>query len=52
MKENNPINNEKNETATIEDAISIAALAHRSMKDKTGAPYIFHTLGMMIHVKS
>jgi (p)ppGpp synthase/HD superfamily hydrolase len=52
MKENNLISNEKNETATIEDAISIAAIAHRGMKDKSGAPYILHPLRMMMQVKS
>ena len=38
--------------ATLEDAVSIAALAHRSQKDKAGAPYLLHPLRMMLRMKS
>ena len=38
--------------ATLEDAISIAALAHRGQKDKAGAPYLLHPLRMMLRMKS
>ncbi len=38
--------------ATLEKAISIAAQAHESQKDKSGAPYILHPLRMMMRVKS
>jgi (p)ppGpp synthase/HD superfamily hydrolase len=31
--------------ATLEDAISIAALAHRGQKDKAGAPYLYILCG-------
>ncbi len=40
------------QTATIEDAISIAAMAHKGIEDKAGAPYIFHPLRMMFKVNS
>lgn len=39
-------------TATIEDAISIAALAHKGQKDKAGAPYLLHPLRMMLRMNS
>lgn len=38
--------------ATLEDAISIAALAHRGQKDKAGASYLLHPLRMMLRMKS
>ncbi|MCI0524983.1 MAG: HD domain-containing protein [Acidobacteria bacterium] len=38
--------------ATLEKAISIAAQAHESQKDKSGAPYILHPLRMMMRMKS
>ena len=31
------------EQATLEDAISIAAEAHRGQRDKAGAPYLLHS---------
>ena len=37
--------------ATIDDAISIAADAHKGQKDKAGNPYIFHPLRMMLKMK-
>lgn len=39
-------------TATVEDAISIAAQAHKGQKDKAGAPYLLHPLRMMLRMKS
>ncbi|HEX8557757.1 MAG TPA: HD domain-containing protein [Pyrinomonadaceae bacterium] len=36
--------------ATIEDAVSIAARAHRGQKDKAGAPYLLHPLRMMMRM--
>ena len=41
-----------NKTATLEDAISIAALAHKGQTDKAGAAYILHPLRMMMQMKS
>jgi (p)ppGpp synthase/HD superfamily hydrolase len=38
--------------ATVEDAVSIAALAHRGQKDKAGAPYLLHPLRMMLRMDS
>jgi (p)ppGpp synthase/HD superfamily hydrolase len=38
--------------ATLEDAISIAALAHCGQKDKVGSPYLLHPLRMMLRMKS
>ena len=38
--------------ATLDDAVSIAAQAHRGQKDKTGAPYLLHPLRMMLRMKS
>ena len=37
-------------TATVEDAISIAARAHRGQKDKAGAPYLLHPLRLMLRM--
>jgi (p)ppGpp synthase/HD superfamily hydrolase len=37
-------------TATVEDAVSIAARAHRGQKDKAGAPYLLHPLRMMLRM--
>ncbi len=44
--------NGENKVATIEDAIAIAALAHKGQRDKGGAPYILHPLRMMMRMKS
>ena len=38
--------------ATIEDAVSIAARAHRGQKDKAGAPYLLHPLRMMLRMET
>lgn len=38
--------------ATIEDAISVAARAHKGQKDKAGAPYLLHPLRMMLRMDS
>jgi (p)ppGpp synthase/HD superfamily hydrolase len=38
--------------AAIEDAISIAAQAHKGQKDKAGAPYLLHPLRMMLRMNS
>ena len=42
----------KNKIATIEDAIAIAAEAHKGEKDKAGAAYILHPLRMMLRLKT
>lgn len=34
--------------ATLEDAVALAALAHRGQKDKAGAPYLLHPLRLML----
>ena len=39
-------------TATVEDAVSIAAQAHKGQKDKAGAPYLLHPLRMMLRMTS
>ena len=38
--------------ATVEDAISIAAQAHKGQRDKAGAPYLLHPLRMMLRMDS
>ena len=38
--------------ATIEDAISVAARAHKGQKDKAGAPYLLHPLRMMLRMET
>lgn len=38
--------------ATVEDAISVAARAHKGQKDKAGAPYLLHPLRMMLRMNS
>jgi (p)ppGpp synthase/HD superfamily hydrolase len=38
--------------ATIEDAITIAAQAHKGQKDKAGSPYLLHPLRMMLQMNS
>ena len=38
--------------ATVEDAIAIAAQAHKGQKDKAGAPYLLHPLRMMLRMTS
>jgi (p)ppGpp synthase/HD superfamily hydrolase len=39
-------------TATVEDAVSIAAQAHKGQKDKAGAAYLLHPLRMMLRMTS
>ena len=41
-----------NKIATLEDAIQIAAQAHKGQPDKAGAPYILHPLRMMMRLKT
>jgi (p)ppGpp synthase/HD superfamily hydrolase len=36
--------------ATVEDAVSIAAQAHKGQRDKAGAPYLLHPLRMMMRM--
>lgn len=36
----------------LEDAIALAALAHRGQVDKVGQPYILHPLRVMLRLKS
>src|SRR5919206_3594826 len=38
--------------ATVEDAVSIAARAHRGQRDKAGAPYLLHPLRMMLRMET
>lgn len=38
--------------ATVEDAVAIAAQAHRGQRDKAGAPYLLHPLRMMLRMDS
>ena len=38
--------------ATLEDAISIAALAHKGQKEKGGISYILHPLRLMLQMKT
>src|SRR5258708_14260514 len=38
--------------ATLEDAVAIAAQAHRGQKDKAGDPYLLHPLRMMLRMNS
>ena len=40
------------EAATLEDAISIAAQAHRGQRDKAGAAYLLHPLRLMLRMDS
>ena len=40
------------EAATLEDAISIAAEAHRGQRDKAGAAYLLHPLRLMLRMDS
>jgi hypothetical protein len=37
---------------SIEDAIALAALAHKGQKDKAGHPYILHPLRMMLGLET
>jgi len=37
---------------TLEDAIALAAEAHRGQRDKAGAPYILHPLRVMLRLHS
>src|SRR5918912_3397075 len=37
-------------TATVEDAVSIAARAHRGQRDRAGAPYLLHPLRLMLRM--
>lgn len=41
-----------NRTATVEDAIAIAAQVHQGQTDKAGAPYILHPLRLMMRMTS
>ena len=36
---------------TLEDAIALAALAHRGQADKAGQPYVLHPLRLMLSVE-
>ena len=38
--------------ATVEDAISIAAQAHKGQRDKAGAPYLLHPLRLLLRMTS
>ena len=38
------------QTPTIEDALALAALAHKGQLDKAGQPYIFHPIRLMMNV--
>lgn len=44
--------NKNKQMATLEDAIAIAALAHKGQVDKAYSPYILHPLRMMMQMKS
>ena len=46
-----PLNGNRN-MSTLERAIVIAAEGHAGVKDKGGAPYIFHPLRMMLSLSS
>jgi (p)ppGpp synthase/HD superfamily hydrolase len=46
------MNNKDNKTATLEDAIALAAMAHKGVKDKAGSLYLLHPLRMMMQMKS
>ncbi|MBU2550798.1 MAG: GTP pyrophosphokinase [Proteobacteria bacterium] len=37
---------------SIEDAVALAALAHKGQKDKAGQPYILHPLRVMLRLDS
>ena len=37
---------------TLDDAILLAAQAHRGQKDRAGAPYILHPLRVMLRLKT
>ena len=39
-------------TSTLEDAVTIAAQAHKGQRDKAGAPYLLHPLRMMLRMES
>lgn len=39
-------------TATVEDAVSIAARAHKGQRDKAGALYLLHPLRLMMSMTS
>lgn len=41
-----------NKIITLEDAVAIAALAHKGQPDKAGNPYLLHPLRMMMQMKS
>ena len=42
----------ENKTKTIEDAIAIAADAHKGQKDKAGAAYILHPLRLIMKMET
>jgi hypothetical protein len=37
---------------TVEDAITLALLAHRGQRDKAGSPYLLHPLRVMLRFRS
>lgn len=43
---------EENKTATVEDAIAIAALAHKGQTEKADAHYILHPLRIMMKMQT
>ncbi len=43
---------QESKIATIEDAIQIAAQAHKGQTDKAGAVYILHPLRLMMRMKT
>ncbi len=43
---------EENKTATVEDAIAIAALAHKGQTEKAVARYILHPLRIMMKMET
>jgi len=47
-----PANIPPKKIATLEDAVAIAALAHRGQHDKAGAPYLLHPLRLLLRMNS